>query len=85
MIMANITLGCDIDYAIALKIKKTSSSFANTDVAIFYAEKLVSANNLLNLLALAAKNGTPCVLIASGTLESQAVNQLTPLLAAPKS
>jgi phosphotransferase system HPr-like phosphotransfer protein len=83
MIMTSITLARDIDYATAFKIKKLSSIFAGTEITILYFGKLVSGNNILNLLALAAKTGTPCLLIASGDAEAQAIEELKPVLTAP--
>jgi phosphotransferase system HPr-like phosphotransfer protein len=81
--MISVTLARDIDYATAFKIKKLSSVFAGTEITILHFGKLVSGNNILNLLALAAKNGTPCLLIASGAAEAQAIEELKPVLTAP--
>ncbi|MDR2677074.1 MAG: HPr family phosphocarrier protein [Puniceicoccales bacterium] len=81
MTIISITLAHDIDYGTAFAIKELSDCFRGTDITILHSGKLVSGNNLLNLLALAAKTGTPCLLIASGASESQAIEELKLVLA----
>ncbi|MDR1456822.1 MAG: HPr family phosphocarrier protein [Puniceicoccales bacterium] len=82
--MANITLTTDIDYGTAFNIRALSVDFIDTNINILCAGKLVSGNNLLHLLALAAKTGTPCVLIASGPSEAMAIKRIATVLASPK-
>ncbi|MDR0727459.1 MAG: HPr family phosphocarrier protein [Puniceicoccales bacterium] len=82
MIITNITLAKDIDHATAFMLRKLSRNLIDTEITIHHYGKLANVNNLLNLLALAAKAGTSCQLIVSGASESRAIEQLVLVLAA---
>ncbi|MDR1438000.1 MAG: HPr family phosphocarrier protein [Puniceicoccales bacterium] len=80
MIESNIQIACDLDYAVAYRITELTQKLTKTSVTLTVLGKIVNANNLLQLLSIAVKRGTPCIITAHGDCEQVAVDEISRIL-----